>query len=69
MSEATISVSKVTIGNTDATLTPSPLSMSGTATCPSTSNSNSNNDNDSDTSSGMFTLVNPYIMLIFTTLL
>ena len=55
LSSATITVSKVVIGETEASLSSSTLSMTGTATCPT---------GDDKGNFGKFTLVNPYIMIM-----
>jgi hypothetical protein len=55
LSSATITVSKVMIGETEASLSSSTLSMTGTATCPT---------GDDKGNFGKFTLVNPYIMIM-----
>ena len=55
LSSATITVSKVVIGETEASLSSSTLSMTGTATCPT---------GDDKGNFGKFTFVNPYIMIM-----
>ena len=55
LSSATITVSKVMIGETEASLSSSTLSMTGTATCPT---------GDDKGNFGKFTFVNPYIMIM-----
>ena len=55
LSSAIITVSKVVIGETEASLSSSTLSMTGTATCPT---------GDDKGNFGKFTFVNPYIMIM-----
>ena len=55
LSSATITVSKVVIGETEASLSSSTLSMTGTATCPT---------GDDKGNFGKFTFINPYIMIM-----